>query len=135
MNGVVVDASVVVAWLMDDENELRADRALEQLQVDGAMVPHHFHVETRNSLLVAERGGRLSEGDVHVRLAALSDLPIRTDNTPDFQAAYSLAKVHQLTFYDAMYLELAKRRGAELATLDRALGRAAIAERVELLTP
>ena len=135
MSGVVVDASVVVAWLMDDEDEPRAVRAVEQLQVDGATVPQLFHVETRNSLLVAERGGRLTEGDVRVRLAALSDLPIQTDNAPDFQAAFALARMHRLTFYDAMYLELAKRRSAKLATLDRALGRAAIAERVEMLAP
>ena len=35
-------------------------------------------------------------------------------------------------FYDALYLELAKRESAELATLDGALGRVAIAEGVPL---
>ena len=33
---------------------------------------------------------------------------------------------------DALYLELAKREGAELATLDGALSRAAVAEGVPL---
>jgi predicted nucleic acid-binding protein len=37
----------------------------------------------------------------------------------------SLAARHRLTPYDASYLELAKRRGLELATLDRNLRRAA----------
>ena len=132
MSGLVVDASVVVAWLFDDENEPRADRMLERLEEDGALVPQLWHLETRNSLLTAERRGRLSSGEVKERLDALKGLPIRTDEEPDLQSAFDLARAHELSFYDALYLELAKREGAELATLDGALGRAAVAEGVPL---
>jgi predicted nucleic acid-binding protein len=41
--------------------------------------------------------------------------------------------MHRLTFYDAAYLELALRLSAPLATLDRALARAARAAAVPLL--
>ena len=132
MSGLVVDASVVVAWLFDDENEPRADRMLERLEEDGALVPQLWHLETRNSLLTAERRGRLSSREVKERLDALKGLPIRTDEEPDLQSAFDLARAHELSFYDALYLELAKREGAELATLDGALGRAAVAEGVPL---
>ena len=132
MSGLVVDASVVVAWLFDDENEPRADRMLERLEEDGALVPQLWHLETRNSLLTAERRGRLSSGEVKERLDALKGLPIGTDEEPDLQSAFDLARAHELSFYDALYLELAKREGAELATLDGALGRAAVAEGVPL---
>ena len=132
MSGLVVDASVVVAWLFDDEDEPRADRVLERLEGDGALVPQLWHLETRNSLLVAERRGRLSAGGVKERLDALKGLPIRTDEEPDLQSAFDLARAHGLSFYDALYLELAKRESAELATLDGALGRAAVAEGVPL---
>ena len=44
----------------------------------------------------------------------------------------TLARRHSLTFYDAAYLELAKREGLPLATLDRDLEKAAIAEGVAL---
>jgi predicted nucleic acid-binding protein len=44
----------------------------------------------------------------------------------------SLARKRNLTVYDAAYLELAKREGLPLATLDRNLERAAIAEGVSL---
>ncbi len=130
MSGLVVDASVVMAWLFDDEEEPRADRVLELLVEDGAIVPHLWHLETRNTLLVAERSGRLSAEGVQERLDALMGLPIQTDQVPNFQSAFELARVHNLSFYDALYLELAKRESAELATLDRALSRAAVAERV-----
>ena len=132
MSGLVVDASVVIAWLFDDEKEPRADKVLEQLAEEGALVPHLWHLETRNTLLVAERRGRLSAAGVNERLDALKALPIRTDDEPDFQAAFDLARAHRLTFYDALYLELAKRESAELATLDEALAKAATAEGVWL---
>ena len=95
-------------------------------------MPQLWHLETRNSLLVAERRGRLSAGGVKERLDALKGLPIRTDEEPDLQSAFDLARAHGLSFYDVLYLELAKRESTELATLDGALGRAAVAEGVSL---
>ena len=133
MSGLVVDASIVVAWLFDDEDESLADRALVRLEEDGATVPQLWHLETRNSLLTAERRGRLSSREVMDRMDALKDLPIRTDEEPDLQSAFELARAHGLSTYDAMYLELARRESAELATLDRALGRAAAAVGVALV--
>ena len=41
------------------------------------------------------------------RLNALYDLPIRTDTEPDLDIAFALAERHGLSFYDAIYLELA----------------------------
>ena len=132
MSGLVVDASVVVSWLFDDDEEPRADEALERLKEDGALAPYLWHLETRNTLLVAERRGRLSAEAVNERLDALKGLPIRTDEEPDLQSAFNLARAHDLSFYDALYLELARRESADLATLDGALGQAAVAEGVTL---
>ena len=132
MTGLVVDASVVIAWLFDDEEEPRSDRVLKRLEEAGAFVPQLWHLETRNSLLTAERRGRLSASEVNERLDALKVLPIQTDEAPDLQVAFDLARMHGLSFYDALYVELARRLSAELATLDAALGRAAAAEGIPL---
>lgn len=132
MSGLVIDASVVIAWLFDDEKEPRADKVLEQLAEEGVLVPHLWHLEIRNTLLVAERRGRLSAAGVNERQDALKALPIRTDDEPNHQAAFDMARVHGLSFYNALYLELAKRESAELATLDAALAKAATAEGVPL---
>lgn len=96
------------------------------------MAPRLLNLETRNTLLVAERRGRLPAEAVDERMDALQGLPIRTDEEPDLQSAFDLARAYDLSFYDALYLELAKREGAELATLDRALSQAAIVEGVPL---
>ena len=45
-----------------------------------------------------------------------------------------IARAKNLTVYDATYLELAKRTGASLATLDAKLAKAATAEGVQLIT-
>ena len=121
-----------MAWLFDDEDEPLADRALDRLVKEGAWAPQLWHLETRNSLLTAERRGRLSMRGVKERLDALKGLPIRTDADPDLESAFDLARAHELSIYDALYLELAKRESAELATLDGALGLAALAEGVPL---
>ena len=132
MTGLVVDASVVIAWLFDDDEQPRSDRVLKRLEEAGAFVPQLWHLETRNSLLTAERRGRLSASEVNERLDALKVLPIQTDEEPDLQVAFDLARMHGLSFYDAIYVELARRLSAELATLDAALGRAAAAEGIPL---
>ncbi len=134
MSGLVVDASMALAWLFDDEDQPGIGAALERLKEDGAVVPQLWHLEIRNALLSAERRGRISLEDIGERLDALNGLPIQTDEEPNYQAAFDLARKHGLSFYDALYLELAKRRGVDLATLDRALGRAAASEGVPLLT-
>ena len=132
MSTMVVDASLTLAWLLDDEADPRADVALKRLDENEALVPQLWHLETRNGLLTAKRRGRLTTDEVNDRLNALKGLPIRTDNRLDFQFAFELAELHTLSFYDAIYLELAIRREGELATLDRALSLAASIEGVML---
>ena len=133
MSGLVVDASMALAWLFDDEDHPGVEAALERLKEEGAIVPQLWHLEIRNALLSAERRLRISLEEVGERLEALDGLPIQTDEQPDYQVAFDLARKHGLSFYDALYLELANRQRAGLATLDRALGRAASSEGVPLV--
>lgn len=66
-------------------------------------------------------------------MARLDRLPIKTDletNAHAWHATLQLADRHNLTPYDAAYLELAQRRRLPLATLDHDLANAAEAEGV-----
>ena len=54
---------------------------------------------------------------------------------PELDTAFPLARTRRLNLYDALYLELAKRADAALATLDHALAAAATAEGIPLLEP
>ncbi len=131
MNPLVVDASVVCAWFLEDETD--DYRVRERLEHQPGITPPIFHLEIRNALLVAHRRGRLSGTDLTDHIASLATLPLQTDDRSDIHATFGLALRRQLSLYDALYLELAKRSRGVLATLDRALARAAVAEQVELI--
>ena len=128
MSTVVLDASVTMSWFLDDETDSRAEIAQSRLTKDRALVPHLWHLEVHNCLIVAERRGHLSAKRVFECLEALKWLPIQTDTGLNLSSAFSLAQTHGLSFYDAVYLELAKRQDAALASLDAALVRAAKVE-------
>jgi predicted nucleic acid-binding protein len=117
----VVDASIVAAWALPDEDSSRAAEALERLRSEPALAPALLFFEVRNVLLVNERRGRLTEVQSAEFLRALSRLPIRVDRSPDETQLMTLARRHRLSVYDAAYLELALRERLDLVTLDARL--------------
>ncbi|MCY4531251.1 MAG: type II toxin-antitoxin system VapC family toxin [Gammaproteobacteria bacterium] len=133
MNDFVLDASVALAWFLDDEQALQADNVRARLIPERAYVPQLWHLEVRNGLIIAERRGRLSATRTNECLEAIKRLPIQTDSEAVLDTVVSFARMHNLSVYDAVYLELAKRRDAALASLDGALLRAAASEGVELV--
>lgn len=133
MNDFVLDASVALAWFLDDEQAPQADSVRSRLVRDSAFVPQLWHLEVRNGLIIAERRGRLSATRMNECLEALKWLPVQTDSEAVLEMVTSLARLHKLSVYDAVYLELAKRRDAALASLDAALLRAAAEEGVRVL--
>lgn len=94
----------------------------------GAVVPSLWHWEVISSLLSAERRGRISCGDPEWALDRLAALPIVTESTeaPLPHRALALARAHNLSGYDASYLDLALRRNSTLATRDKALAKVAV---------
>jgi predicted nucleic acid-binding protein len=129
----VIDASIAACWAFEDEDHPVAALALERIRSDEALVPSLWWFEVRNTLIVNERRGRLTEADVTVFLRGLARLGVTIDRTPDEAAVLTLAGRHRLTVYDASYLELAQREGVLLATLDTDLVNAARSERLPLI--
>ena len=80
--------------------------------------------------MVNERHGRTTPARSDSFLRVLATLPIQLAPTPENNDVAALARERRLTVYDAAYLELARREGSPLATLDRDLERAALAEGV-----
>ena len=133
MSPFVLDASVATSWLLDDELDPTAENALARVSEDGALVPQLWHLEVRNALITAERRGRIDASALEERIRALRELPLGTDTAPDLDVALALARAHELSFYDAIYLELAQRSELPLATLDTRLAKAATMEGVPLV--
>jgi predicted nucleic acid-binding protein len=132
----ILDASVTIAALIEDERSEEARNILRDVVSDGAIVPALWLLEVGNVLLMAERRHSLTAAERHDHLGDLSHLPITIDHETAahaWQDTMALAERRGLTLYDATYLELSLRRRLPLATFDAALRRAAREESVTLL--
>jgi predicted nucleic acid-binding protein len=136
--GFVLDCSVAMAWCFHDEKNPYADAVATCLPDVEAFVPSLWPLEVANALLMGERRKRSTQADTGSWLAFLSSLPVSVDAETAARAwgdTLNLARPHNLSIYDAAYLELALRRGLALATLDGKLKAAATAVGVPLYIP
>lgn len=129
MSALVLDCSTALSWVLPDERKDDQGEVERMVARDGAVAPSHWPLEVANALTLAARRGRIDRTYRDLVLADLSALPVDLDQETAAQAwgaSLHLAEELQLTVYDAAYIELARRRDLPLATLDRALERAAL---------
>jgi predicted nucleic acid-binding protein len=120
-----------MAWVYGEETTPAVQAVFDGLGRGGAWVPGLWRLEIANVLEMGVRRGRHDAAFRDATLADLASLPIQLDGETDLHAwgaTTRLADRHRLTLYDAAYLELARRRGLPLATLDAELRAAALAE-------
>jgi predicted nucleic acid-binding protein len=128
----VLDNTVTMAWCFSEEATEFTRTLLNRLSnlTDSAVVPALWLYEVANVVELAVRKGRVPGEKALAFLDSLADLPIEVENpsrTQVFVTVRTLARKYQLTGYDAAYLELAIRHKLPIASLDRALSRAALA--------
>lgn len=122
----VLDCSAVAATMLMEKEGREVDALLEQALAGRVhiLVPSLFWYEISNVLMTAVRKKRLQVEQAHESLARLGDLPFETDTPAGFivyRRAFDFALRHDLSVYDAAYLELADRFNAGLKTFDQAL--------------
>lgn len=121
----MLDNSVSAAWCFADETTAYTEAVLQSAtRHGGAVVPAIWPWELVNSLLVAERRGRITAAQRARFLEGLGRLHIEVDPVDEARVRHvllPLAQRHQLSAYDAAYLDLALRDGLALATNDRRL--------------
>ena len=128
MSGVVVDASVALAWCFPDEASDYADGVLVALKGQAIVVPAVWGLEIANAMLAGERRKRLKQPEILRFLALLEGLSIIQDDQAVSESVSNvlpLARDYDLSAYDAAYLELSIRHAVPLATLDAKLQKAA----------
>ena len=137
MTRIVVDASITLSWCFPDEQTPLSLKVLERLRAgEQALVPSFWSVEVLNSLLVAERRGRISPKQTAAFLEDLGGLNPSFDYVSLEQVSgpvQRLCREHALTPYDALYVELAMRLKCPLATQDQAQKNAAAAQNIDCL--
>src|SRR5579883_1433798 len=95
----VLDGSVTLAWLFQDEQDPYADAIIARLPSLEMLVPRLWHLEIANVLLFGERRGRCSQADTTQWLAYLAGLPIVLDGETEARAwsdTLGLARQHGL---------------------------------------
>lgn len=137
MTQFVLDASITLAWFLDKPVAVEAEQVRKALlRGRKALVPSLWQLEVANGLVVAERRKIIPSDDAMHAVALLETLlgSVVEESTRQipFRHVHHAALNHRLTAYDAMYLELARAEGLELATLDRSLGAAAEKSGVKL---
>jgi len=128
----VIDASILTAWFLDEKRDPRVEAAFDTATRVETRAPNLLHYEIRNALLISERRNRITEAMSTAFVRDLALLPIRLEPAGDDASLMTLARKRKFTVYAAAYLELAKREGLPLATLDCGLEAAAVAEGVAL---
>jgi predicted nucleic acid-binding protein len=132
----VLDSSVALTWILPDERREEVDLLCDRLATESAVVPPVWPLEVGNVLLVAVRRGRITQNEMDEALGYLRALPVEVDTSSWEEALKEclvMAAKFGLTTYDASYVELARRRGLPLASLDRRLREACGTAGVEVL--
>lgn len=129
---VVSDANVALKWFhAEGEEEAEPARALLAGQRERTVALRVLDLtayEVGNALLRGRLG--VDAAGVADVLDALRDIcPAISPTQDDLREAARLAEAHRLTLYDAAYAAVARRRDAELATLDGELLRAGLGRR------
>jgi predicted nucleic acid-binding protein len=130
---LVVDASAIASVLLPHEDGA-AFRALLTPR-PRLHAPWLIQAEVGNILVVQARRGRISAATVRAGLDLFAGFGLALDTGADLPGVADLAARHGLTFYDALYLDLALRLRLPLATFDAALIRAAQGSGVDLALP
>jgi len=137
MQSFVLDVSACLPWCYEDEQTPFSDQLLDLAATGSQLhVPSIWPLEIVNALIQGVRRKRLPAERATEFLEQLKALSFHIDPSPtltEMPRLLELASRHQLTSYDAAYLDLAIRTGLPLASLDDALRKAAIAEKVALV--
>lgn len=114
----VVDASVALKWLVDEEG---SDAATALLDGPALLAPELINVEIANALWRMARVGRITPSDAADALALFLRLPLRRRVADRDLAgeALRLARLLDHPVYDCLYLAQAMDAGAPVVTADR----------------
>lgn len=125
MSQMILDTSVIVAWLLADEPSHLAALAIRQDIIDRALEPvlaMSTRFEIRNAMVRAARRVRVSWERALASIAAVDDLELRVSrHRPADPALLAICRAYGVGWGDAIQVSLAQRLGAPLITADQRL--------------
>ena len=129
---LVIDCSFIMSTILPEEQNKHLELSCYRIYV-----PSIFFLECNNVLISAVKRKRINESQCNDYINILSQLPVMIDKFASLSESVffisRLAKKHNLSAYDASYLELAIRYKAGMATYDRNLQAACLYNEVRLI--
>jgi predicted nucleic acid-binding protein len=133
---IVVDASLFVAWLLNEPLRTREEAVWDLLSTETVLAPAHWPNEIANALRRAVRTRRLSADEIVSIAEEVGTFDIGFAEPTSIEAIASLAKDalhYDLSAYDMVYVNLAREHRLPLATIDQAMRAAAQRLDIQLL--
>lgn len=122
----VVDASVALKWVIDEEGSAAAS----SLAGESLSSPSLLLAECANALWAKARRREITADEMSERLSLLRSAPVLLVPIEELvEDATRLAATLDHPVYDCLYLALAVREGTRLITADRQFARAVRKER------
>ncbi|MDD2859063.1 MAG: type II toxin-antitoxin system VapC family toxin [Candidatus Nanopelagicales bacterium] len=121
---LVIDASVMVSYLISDEHSGEADAILSSLNGAAVHVPTLWVFEIASAFRSAEIARRIDRRETDAAMTFLRGFPAEYHH-PNIADVTELSRAHALSVYDSSYLSLCMRDGLPLATYDGRLRRVA----------
>ena len=127
-NRIVVDASVVLAVILDEP-----EKTALVAETEGAtlLAPGCLSWEIGNAFSAILKRKRIDFGSVSKGLGIFEMIPIQ-EMEVSLVDALELCKRHKIYAYDAYYLQLAKRSSLPLLTLDRRMTEVAQQDNIQV---
>jgi predicted nucleic acid-binding protein len=126
----------MVEWIIGASGRSAFPGIYQALSDVPVLVPIHWALEISNALRADLRNGSLSAADFNAILTEFDGIDFHVQAPIDLDEIGPLARfavTHDLTTYDATYVQLALQQNATLATLDNAMRRAAASLKIPLL--
>jgi predicted nucleic acid-binding protein len=122
---VVVDASVALKWVLEEEGSDRA-RVLAASEI--MVAPDLWLIECANVLAVRVRRGQIAADAAAQAVDLIASAPVRIVPTRAYvPTAHALSVILKQSAYGSLYLALALQERAVMVTADAAFFRAASA--------
>lgn len=132
----VADASVAIAWVHPAQATPETEAMLDRIAAGHSLVvPALWPLEVANALTVLRRRRKLTPDEARTAIDIIRELPAVIDHEAAavaFTRLVDLASEHELTVYDATYIELAMRRQLPLASNDVRMKHAAVRAGLDL---
>ena len=126
MKPLVIDASVAVAWLIPEHQSDLCDRHYGQARSQAGLyhAPNLWPWQVGQSLLLACRSGRLPRAHYERGLELVAQAQVEIDAPLSLHRrsqVLRLAEAHNISYFDAAYLELVVRFNGTLVSRDAGL--------------